>query len=323
MQSLSALLKNRREDLNFSLETVSDQTKIRIEYLKNLEEGKYEDFPSEVYLKGFLKTYARFLNLDNALVQALYRREQSVREKKRPIESISKQFKEPRALVTRKRLAVVIIGIILIVVGIFVITQFTKLTKSPELSLTEPIITNKDDKEVIFSTSSDTLNIAGKVESGSTVTINGQKVILNQLNEFRIDSYKIDKEKMVLAVNAENQFGKRSEIVLNIFKKPAESLSPKTDSQGTKNIWVKIEVLADINIKLTVDGNIIINRNVTAGSIFDEATRPDLALQALNKMEITIPNGEKINLFLNGIKYIPKDGTTRWELVNGLIVEQL
>ena len=105
MQSLSALLKNRREDLNFSLETVSDQTKIRIEYLKDLEEAKYDEFPSEVYLKGFLKTYARFLNLDNSLVQALYRREQSIRGKKKPIESISKQFSEPRVILTRKRLA--------------------------------------------------------------------------------------------------------------------------------------------------------------------------------------------------------------------------
>ena len=323
MQSLSTLLKNRREDLNYSLETVSDQTKIRIEYLIALEEGRYEEFPSEVYLKGFLKTYAKFLNLDNSLVQALYRREQSVRQKKKPIESISKQFKEPRVIITKKRLVIFLISFLLIIIGIFVLTQFNKLTKSPDLSLTEPVISNQNDKEVLFSTSSDSLNIAGKAEVGSTVSINGQKVILNQLNEFRVDSYKIDKEKMVMVVRSENQFGKASEIILNIFKKPADpTITPSVASQGIKNIWVKMEVLEDINIKLTVDGNVVVNRNVTKGTVFDEGARPDLSLQALHKVEITIANGEKVNLQLNGLKYIPKDGTTSFELINGKIEQQ-
>ncbi|MEI6462711.1 MAG: helix-turn-helix domain-containing protein [bacterium] len=320
MQSLSALLKNRREDLNYSLETVSDQTKIRIEYLDALEEGRYEEFPSEVYLKGFLKTYAKFLNLDNSLVQALYRREQSVRQKKKPIESISKQFREPRVIITRKRLAIILIALILVAVGIFLLTQFTKLTKSPDLSLTEPVIANQNDKEVVFSTSSETLNIVGKAEVGSTVTINGQKVILNQLNEFRIDSYKIDKEKMVMVVRSENQFGKASEIILNIFKKASDTTATvPLASQGIRNIWVRLEALEDVNIKLTVDGNVVVNRNVTKGTIFDEGARPDLSLQALNKVELTIANGMKVNLQLNGIRYIPNDGITSWELINGKI----
>ncbi|MGI6128717.1 MAG: helix-turn-helix domain-containing protein [bacterium] len=60
---IGVLLKETREDKGLSLELVQEETKIRRYYLEALEQGKKELLPGDVYLKGFLKNYACFLDL--------------------------------------------------------------------------------------------------------------------------------------------------------------------------------------------------------------------------------------------------------------------
>jgi cytoskeleton protein RodZ len=42
-------------------------TKIRVKYLRALEEERFEQLPSQTYVKGFLRTYADYLGLDGQL----------------------------------------------------------------------------------------------------------------------------------------------------------------------------------------------------------------------------------------------------------------
>jgi Helix-turn-helix domain len=42
-------------------------TKIRAKYLRALEEERFEQLPSQTYVKGFLRTYAEYLGLDGQL----------------------------------------------------------------------------------------------------------------------------------------------------------------------------------------------------------------------------------------------------------------
>ena len=42
-------------------------TKIRVKYLRALEEERFEQLPSQTYVKGFLRTYAEYLGLDGQL----------------------------------------------------------------------------------------------------------------------------------------------------------------------------------------------------------------------------------------------------------------
>ena len=57
-------LRNIRQYLSLVLDEVAAQTKIGKHNLKMIEEEDIEAFPSFVYLKGFLRTYARALGLD-------------------------------------------------------------------------------------------------------------------------------------------------------------------------------------------------------------------------------------------------------------------
>jgi curved DNA-binding protein CbpA len=57
-------LRNIRQHLSLALDEVAVQTKIGKHNLKSIEEGNIKALPSLVYLKGFLRTYAKALGLD-------------------------------------------------------------------------------------------------------------------------------------------------------------------------------------------------------------------------------------------------------------------
>jgi transcriptional regulator with XRE-family HTH domain len=64
MESLGEYLKAERELRNLSLEEAAKFTKIRKQFLKAVEEDKYELLPPAIYVKGFLTIYAKYLGLN-------------------------------------------------------------------------------------------------------------------------------------------------------------------------------------------------------------------------------------------------------------------
>lgn len=59
------VLKSTRIQMGLTLSDVENATKIRSKYLAAIEEENFGVIPGQVYLKGFIKSYARYLNIDN------------------------------------------------------------------------------------------------------------------------------------------------------------------------------------------------------------------------------------------------------------------
>ncbi len=64
METLGQYLKRERILRQINLQEISSATKIHIRILKKLEEDDYVSLPSPTFIKGFLKTYAKYLGLD-------------------------------------------------------------------------------------------------------------------------------------------------------------------------------------------------------------------------------------------------------------------
>ena len=64
MESLGKYLRTERERRNLSLEEAAKFTKIRIQFLRAIEEDRYELLLPSVYVKGFLTQYVRYLGLN-------------------------------------------------------------------------------------------------------------------------------------------------------------------------------------------------------------------------------------------------------------------
>ena len=63
-RSIGDYLKTERETRQLSLEEVSSTTRIPRRTLESLEEDRFEDLPSGVFVKGFIKAYASAVHID-------------------------------------------------------------------------------------------------------------------------------------------------------------------------------------------------------------------------------------------------------------------
>jgi len=70
--SLGRLLKRTREERQIGLDEAFRATRIRRHTLEALENERWDELPSQVFVKGFLKTYADFLGLSKDMVLELY-----------------------------------------------------------------------------------------------------------------------------------------------------------------------------------------------------------------------------------------------------------
>lgn len=64
MQNIGDRLTEARKRLGLDLRQASEATKIRTDYLMAMEDGSFDFSLPEVYKKGFLKIYSRYLKLD-------------------------------------------------------------------------------------------------------------------------------------------------------------------------------------------------------------------------------------------------------------------
>lgn len=80
MESLGDYLRREREYRHISLEEITQKTKIREEILTGLEEDRLDSNLSPVFIKGFLRAYAKYVGLNPDDVVLRY--ETSVREEK-------------------------------------------------------------------------------------------------------------------------------------------------------------------------------------------------------------------------------------------------
>ena len=84
MGTLGQYLRNAREARGIALRDAAQQTRIRLNYLKALEEEDFARLPGEVFVKGFLKNYGKFLRLEEFEVMKRYAESRSQKSAQQP-----------------------------------------------------------------------------------------------------------------------------------------------------------------------------------------------------------------------------------------------
>ncbi len=73
VENFGSYLKHERELRGVPLEEISGATKIHIRYLKALEENSFDQLPGEVFVKGYIRSYASIIGSDVEEVLNIYR----------------------------------------------------------------------------------------------------------------------------------------------------------------------------------------------------------------------------------------------------------
>lgn len=63
-ESFGSWLRSQREVRRVDLETIAQSSKINIRYLKSLEDDRFDLLPASIFVRGFLREYARVVGLD-------------------------------------------------------------------------------------------------------------------------------------------------------------------------------------------------------------------------------------------------------------------
>ncbi len=83
LQEIGSQFTEARLGMQLSVRDVSNRLKIRKKYIQAIESGDFQGLPGRIYIGGYIKTYAKFLNLDgDKMLQALKERGENFEVKK-------------------------------------------------------------------------------------------------------------------------------------------------------------------------------------------------------------------------------------------------
>ncbi len=70
MPTVAEQFRRAREEQQLDIYQIAEITKIKTDHIRALESGNYDVFIAPVYIRGFVRTYARSLKLDEAHIMA-------------------------------------------------------------------------------------------------------------------------------------------------------------------------------------------------------------------------------------------------------------
>lgn len=131
MDTPGSILKAERERQKKSLEEIARTLKLNIEYLRAIENEKYEVIPAEIYTKAYLRFYAQDLGLDGDQILDLYRKQINV-------PSIQKPMAQDKKNGLSFKPSLIIITVLLIAAMIFFIERSRETSIETARETTEP-----------------------------------------------------------------------------------------------------------------------------------------------------------------------------------------
>jgi transcriptional regulator with XRE-family HTH domain len=197
-------LKKAREEAGLTRRKVAQLLNIQVKYVHGLEDGENEKLPSDVYIKGLLRKYAKLLNLEPNELIAEYEKENELTQsfKEKSHRSLP-QLRARWFAITPKVLSIMLGSLVFVLIIGYLIYQLNILIGPPRLVIGEPM-----DNLVIDKT---TITLKGQSEPGVQLTINGQQIYINEDGSFS-QEINLNQGMNIIKIEATNRFGKsRSE----------------------------------------------------------------------------------------------------------------
>ncbi len=213
MATVGQILKEAREAKFYTLEEVEKTTKIQKAMLKALEEDDYSKLPPPTFVQGFIKNYARFLNLEPQKLLAIFRRE-FTRDRQKSgsevMESFTKAVGDRKNIITPTKLVGLVIGLIILSFFVYLWLQYRQFVGPPPLNLISPTDQTTVDNPVI--------TVEGTTDPEIKVLINAQIVPIDKDGHFKED-IALTTQMNKITIVATSRFGQKNEIERTVYLK--------------------------------------------------------------------------------------------------------
>lgn len=211
MKTVGEILKNGRKEKRLTLTQISTKTRINKNYLKALEKNNYEQLPEAAFVKGFIRNYAKAVDLNPSQALAIFRRDYDQNVKGQVIpRSFVDSPSGKRSLWTPKTSIIVAVSLVVIILSIYFVYQYRLLASPPALEVNSPL----EEEHV-----KPTLNVAGTTDPQATLSINNQTVQINQDGSFS-QSLVLLEGTRTITIQSTSRFGKTRNIQRTVHVEP-------------------------------------------------------------------------------------------------------
>lgn len=260
VMTLGEKLRKLRGEYRMSFTEISRATKIPIKYLEYLERAEYGKLPADVYVRGYLRSYARHLGLSDETLIGLYEKEQHINKnlgRERVVSGIQPRLPIQGAgfIVTSKEVVIALSALVLFLIGTYLYREFRAFVSDPYLIVTEPL------NEAVIPASE--LSLSGRADPRAVVSVNDTLVPVGSDGSFR-ENLVLHPGQNTIIVVARNRFEKEKKIVLSVRSDVVSTTIPSSDpmpADGTrqeKKFPVELSVRGDgVKVAVEVDGALV------------------------------------------------------------------
>ena len=293
VKDFGSYLKHERELRGVPLEEISGATKIHIRFLKALEENSFEKLPGEVFIKGYIRSYANIIGSDVDEMLNIYKESVELnRQENAPPKTPETQFK---TTLIYGLLTLAVVGL-LFGVGILI-----KNGVGVSSEKNEPIASQQKPAERVMSE---------PIKSSATL----EKIIAEEnmslqeegLAEPEIFEPEASEQEPTVLVNSSDQEVKKEDADEKKILLPPESMAPIVETPVKKLTATDSPVSIDTEkpLKLTIRANESSWFNMTIDDFREEdfilPTGTAKTFWGNEVFRLTIGNKTGVELFLNG-----------------------
>lgn len=204
MKKVGEVLAEYRLKQNIPLEKISQITRIRVEFLRAIEENRFEELPAEPFVRGFLHSYASYLGLDPATILALLRRDFKTGEKGKIVpRQFLKQIKRQRTWVGPRLTVTISVSMVVVLILGYAGLQWWRFRQPPPLEVFTPEQNETVEKNVI---------VRGKTSIDAVVTVDSKPIAINPAGEFETSVFYSDNGTYTLTIQASDRRQRTSTI---------------------------------------------------------------------------------------------------------------
>ncbi|MBD3349182.1 MAG: DUF4115 domain-containing protein [Candidatus Eisenbacteria bacterium] len=135
MESVGELLRKERESQGKTIEDVAKATKMSVLVLQAIEDDRFSVLPAPVYVKGHLRTYARFLELDEDEIVEKYMRftQQQEPDELDEWDAVEIELQEQSREAGRRWIWMAVAAVV-VIVAVVLVVRWTNRPPAPEIA---------------------------------------------------------------------------------------------------------------------------------------------------------------------------------------------
>ncbi len=131
MAPIGMELKRERELRGITLQEIADATKINIRYLRDLEEERLDNLPGSFFIKGIIRSFAKYIGLDENTILNSYYESELHREQEKE-EQVEESQKTQYILPTKVKRILFSISLFLALMAVLTLIAFIFILKKPQ-----------------------------------------------------------------------------------------------------------------------------------------------------------------------------------------------